>query len=203
MKNKRLLNILAIVLALSLTLVACSKDQVEDKVDQVEDKIDDTAQNIEDGADKTAADISGNKVAERNEPIYKTELMDKALAELGVIEKDVIITKAEYELGDVAEFKFVKDGQVHKYYVSYDGTIAKYKTEKLDDVYVDYSYNIDQLFTIALQDSGLNKDDLTKIEISLDDDGEKKVEVSLKTDTQKYEYKINPDTGDILKKEID
>lgn len=177
MKNKRLLSILAIVLALSLTLVACSKDQIEDKIDQVEDKIDDTAQNIEDGADKTAADISGNKVAERNEPIYKTGLMDKVLAELGVIEKDVIITKAEYELAMWQNLKFVKDGQAHKYYVSYDGTIAKYKTEKLDDVYVDYSYNIDQLFTIALQDSGLNKDDLTKIEISFDDDGEKKLKL--------------------------
>ncbi|MDD7463705.1 MAG: PepSY domain-containing protein [Anaerococcus sp.] len=217
------------VLALSLALVACGGDKDDNKAETTEtpaatstetmddqddmddkDDMDDASDDQDDMDDKDDMDnASTDENVQSEAKLTAKETVDKAKAEYEGYELEGISYEADD--GEYYKVKLFKDNQEVEVYVdNKTGEIIKKEEETdndnrkaLDEKYVE---KLEDQLDLALEDAGKDKNYVVD-EWSLEmDDGRALLEVNIyDQDNRKdaYDYKIDPESGDILEKEVE
>lgn len=100
------------------------------------------------------------------------------------------------------EVEFRKDSTEYDYEIDVaTGDILKYSVEtKTNATAQSVTVTEDQAKEIALNHVHLTADQVTDLQVKLDqDDAQKKYEVEFRKDSTEYEYEINAETGDVIK----
>ena len=197
MRNKFKVGLLT--LGLSVALIGCSTGDIKKKAEDTSHEIEQGVENIQDKANEEIADAKGEDIPTEGEDIYKPELLDVALDDLGVTKDDIVLKKVEYKKGKTYEVDFIYDGMEYEYDIDYSGKIVEKDTDDYDNVLKPTNVDFEIALNIALEDSGYETSDLREIKISLDSDHPSEIEVELEAeDGVEFEYKIDSSTGEIL-----
>lgn len=134
-----------------------------------------------------------------------------AMADAGVSADSAVVKKTKFEMEHgqyVYEIEFIADGVEYEYKInSKTGAVvekssegAGYVTSASDTVMI----SLDEAEGIALADAGKKASDVTVTQAKLDQDDHTHVyEIEFMDDQQKYEYKLDAYSGEILSREIE
>lgn len=198
----------AMAMGLSVVLIGCNtqnvnetaentETSVEQDIEDLGDKVEEKAEDVKDATKEKIADLN-DVVVPTEEDIYRPELLDRALEDLGVTKDDIILISEEYEVADVYETKFLYNGKKYEYEIDYSGQIVKFKEEVENDEYVIPEVSFEDAIQMALEKAGIQSTDLRKLDIELDEAPDNYMEIKLKTQHDKFEYRVDAKTGDIV-----
>lgn len=132
-----------------------------------------------------------------------------AFADAGIdpVSAQVVRTEFDFEQGQfVYEVEFVADGTEYEYWIkASDGSVVKKQmelvTQEGSNATVTAKITMDAAKEMALKDAGLTASEVTFTEQKIDlDDGVSVYELDFYSNTHKYEYEINANTGAVYSK---
>ncbi len=156
----------------------------------------------------TGSVFAAGAVAESN-AIGEEAARQLAFSDAGVPSGEATVRKTEFEFEKnkfVYDIEFYHNGVEYDYTVNgKDGAILKKETETADLPLANLDtavLSLNEAKAIVLSDAGLTADAVTFTETELDrDDGRLFYELDFVTADTKYEYKVNAESGNIVKKQ--
>ena len=147
----------------------------------------------------------------KNQSIGIEGAQTAVLADAGVAKDEAFFTKTEFDFDDgrfVYDVTFLANGTEYDYKVkASDGTIMRRETEPTRAIAAteaDTGIGVEAAKQKALADAGLTTSQVTFAKEALDrENGGVVYDVEFYTDSQKYEYEINAETGAVVNKSVE